>query len=83
MSIQECACCGVQWTSRKNTVYKDSESIPMIHDMSLISDKKGNHTRLLFCDLHGNNLRGCTRMVKGVLRILNKNTGKWRNAAKI
>lgn len=81
-----CVCCGVQWKNRKDTSYKnlESKSTPFVSSYQLLSKFGLQRIKLLFCDLHGNNLRNYTRVTnKGVLKIRNISTGMWRNAVSV
>ena len=81
-----CVVCGLDWKNRKPTTYADlgSKSISFVSGYQLLSKFGRQKIKLTLCDLHGNNLRSCTRITnKGVLKILNKLTGKWRNATSV
>lgn len=84
--LDNCTCCGEEWKNRKNTSYKNlgSKSRSFVSNYKLLSKFGRQKIKLTFCDLHGNNLRDCTRVTnKGILKIKNMSTGMWRNATSV
>jgi len=82
LEFNNCACCGVQWNSRKDRSYKDLGSKSFISSYQLLSKFGIQKIKLSFCDFCGNNLRDYTKITnKVILKIRNITTGKWRNAA--
>ena len=86
LKFNNCVCCGVRWSSRKDISYKNlgSKSKSFISSCQLLSKFGTQKIKLSFCDLCGNNLRDCTKITnRGTLKIRNITTGKWRNAASV
>ena len=84
--LDNCVCCGEEWKNKKNTSYKNlgSKSVPFVSNYQLISRFGQQRIKLTFCDLHGNNLRDCTKVTnKGILKIKIVSTGMWRNATSV
>lgn len=83
---QQCAACGDQWKTRKNTSYDTgAKSIPIISGFQLLSHHGKKTIKLFFCDKHGNNLRQVTRYMNktGILKIRNVIKNTWKSAEKI
>lgn len=77
-----CVCCGVQWNSRKDISYKNlgSKSRSFVSGYQLLSKFGKQRIQLVFCDIHGD----CTKITnKGILKIRNISTRKWRNASNV
>ena len=81
-----CTCCGVEWMDKKDISYKNmgSKSRSFVSGYQLLSKYGREKIQLVFCNLHGNNLRAYTKVTnQGILKIRNTSSNRWRNAASV